>query len=106
MGAARLLPGQAEVKGDQRVGLWFSGRAMLSMHPNSFQSDAAPPPPATAVDAAVDAAARLDSPFLAIDLAERDDGEWICLESNDGGASGPAPEQDLTAFWRMLREAV
>ena len=35
-------------------------------------------------------------------IAEREDGEWICLESNDGGASGPAPEQDLVEFWRTL----
>ena len=104
--ALAFYPGKQKSKATNEWRLWFSNRAMLSMHRNSFQSDAAPPPPAAAVDAAADAAARLGSPFLAIDLAERDDGEWICLESNDGGASGPAPEQDLTAFWRMLREAV
>ena len=86
--------------------LWFCRSTMLSMHPNSFQGDTAPPPPATAIDAAAAAATRLDSPFLAIDLAELEDGGWICLESNDGGASGPAPQQDLREFWRTLREAV
>lgn len=101
-----FYPGKQKTKATNEWRLWFSGRTMLSMHPNSFQSDTAPPPPAAAVDAAIDAAARLDSPLLAIDLAEREDGEWICLESNDGGASGPAPEQDLTAFWRTLREVV
>ena len=62
------------------------------------------PAPPAAVDAAVDAATRLDSPFLAIDLAEQDDGKWICLESNDGGASGPAPEQDLAALRDQLEQ--
>lgn len=100
-----FYPGKQEPKATNEWRLWFCRCAMLSMHPNSFQSEVAPPPPAAAVDAAIAAATRLDSPFLAIDLAERDDGEWICLESNDGGASGPAPEQDLTAFWRMLRDA-
>jgi len=101
-----FYPGKQKSKATNEWRLWFCRRALLSLHPNSFQSDAAPMPPASAVEAAVEAAARLASPFLAIDLAECDDGEWICLESNDGGASGPAPEQDLRELWRVLRERV
>lgn len=84
-----LYPGkQTSAGGPNEWRLWFCRGELLSMHPNSFQSDAAPPPPAASVD----------SLFFAVDLAEREDGEWICLESNDGGASGPAPEQDLVEF--------
>ena len=97
-----FYPGKQTMATPNEWRLWFCGSEMLSMHPNSFQGDAAPSPPAEAMTAAVHAAAKLDSPFVAIDLAEREDGEWICLESNDGGASGPAPEQDLVEFWRTL----
>ena len=102
-----LYPGkQTSAGAPNEWRLWFCRGELLSMHPNSFQSDAAPPPPAASVAAAARAAAGLDSPFLAVDLAEREDGEWICLESNDGGASGPAPEQDLVEFWRRLLGAL
>ena len=73
----------------------------VAMHPNSFQSDAAPP--ARRGRRCGGGGGRSWTAPTDLDLAERDDGEWICLESNDGGASRPAPEQDLTAFWRMLR---
>lgn len=61
------------------------------------------PAPRRIMAAAQEAAQRLGSPYLTVDLAEGEAG-WIALEVGDGGVSGPAPFQDLEAHWTALAQ--
>ena len=45
------------------------------------------------------------SRFYAADVAEREDGGWLLVELNDGGAAGVPEGGDAEAFYRSLRGA-
>mmetsp|Transcript_26075 Transcript_26075/g.43059 ORF Transcript_26075/g.43059 Transcript_26075/m.43059 type:complete len:330 (+) Transcript_26075:261-1250(+) len=83
----------------------FYGRGELLEPPcpNSYQGTSTEKPPAAMVQATTRAARALRSPYVSIDLAESADGSWFCLESGDGGFSGPATTQDLEAHWAALK---
>jgi hypothetical protein len=66
------------------------------------------PPPTTAEEAemsalAVEAARRLDVPYVSIDVAQRDDGRFVVVEPGDPQFSGPSL-MPLGPMWRRLRE--
>lgn len=54
-----------------------------------------------ALNIAGQAAQRLEIPFLAIDVAQKADGEWIIIECNDGQESGYASISPI-ALWQKI----
>jgi len=52
-------------------------------------------------------AERIGSPFITMDMARKDDGEWIIIEIGDGQVSGfPDGEGDAELFYHRLDEAL
>lgn len=47
-------------------------------------------------------AARIESRFFAIDVAQKADGGWIVIELGDGGVSGLPPQLDAETFYALL----
>lgn len=46
-----------------------------------------------------------DLPFVALDVAEHDDGRWMAVEFNDGGAAGVPEGGNTTDFFKALAGA-
>lgn len=65
----------------------------------------ASPPPVDMLHA-MHMQARFASPFYTLDVAQREDGEWIIIEINDGGASGVPDGGDVKAFYAALAAAL
>ncbi|GAB4158721.1 MAG: hypothetical protein Tsb009_35950 [Planctomycetaceae bacterium] len=53
------------------------------------------------IELAASAAAKIDCPFLVIDMALKDDGQWIVIECNDGQESGYAGVSPF-AIWNNI----
>lgn len=81
--------------------LWFMQGLLVEASPNSFQGDAAVPPPEALLAEVAKMAKCIPNPYITIDVAEAETG-WIVLEAGDGGVSGPAPGQDLRHHWQLL----
>ncbi len=47
----------------------------------------------------------LFSPFISVDVAEKDEGTWTTVEVNSGGASGVPEGGNVNAFYQALRGA-
>lgn len=51
-------------------------------------------------------AARVDSHFFTMDVAQRRDGEWVVVELGDGQVAGLPERADVLAFYRALIAAL
>lgn len=60
-------------------------------------------PPTDAILA--DVLPRIQSPFFAIDVAEKEDGSWLVMELNDGGTAGVPDGASVEAFYQRLYAA-
>lgn len=49
-------------------------------------------------------AGRFPSPFLTLDVARTETGDWLIIEAGDGGVSSLAPNMDPLNFYQRLRE--
>jgi hypothetical protein len=74
---------------------------VISICRNSLQMNTTPNPPAELIRKY----SNLDSPFYTIDYAEKEDGNWIIVETGDGQVSGLSEGQDYDAFFRALYHA-
>ena len=52
---------------------------------------------------AIEAAARLDAPYIAIDIGQLDDGSWIVIETGDAQFSGVS-QIPLLQLWNQLAQ--
>ena len=52
----------------------------------------------------IDLIPRIKSNFFALDVAEKEDGEWIVVEVNDGGTAGIPEGGNMHDFYQALRE--
>lgn len=48
----------------------------------------------------------IPSRFFTIDIAEKEDGSWIIIETGDGQVSGLSPNQNALEFYANLKEAL
>ncbi len=82
---------------------WLDGAPLLAVpYWDEGAYTAAPPP----VAAFAPVAARVQSRFFSMDLAEQQDGRWIVIEIGDGQVSGLPERSDLTAFYRGLARSL
>jgi hypothetical protein len=51
---------------------------------------------------AEDVAFQIDSNFFTIDVAEKDDGTWMIIETGDGQVSGLSPDQNCLEFFASM----
>lgn len=49
-----------------------------------------------------DIGAKLVSPFVALDIAQGEDGKWWVIEVNDGGSAGLPDHVDINEFYKIL----
>ncbi|MEK6828834.1 MAG: ATP-grasp domain-containing protein [Nanoarchaeota archaeon] len=49
---------------------------------------------------------QIDSNFFTIDVAEKEDGGWMIIETGDGQVSGLSPGQNCLEFYAMMQEAL
>jgi hypothetical protein len=52
----------------------------------------------------IDLVSDVKSNFFAIDVAEKEEGEWIVVEVNDGGTAGIPEGGNASDFYKALRE--
>lgn len=69
---------------------------------NSLQQSFTPEPPKELVEKY----RTLKSPFYTVDLAEKEDGSWMIIETGDGQVSGMSEGQNYDAFYRALYQAM
>ncbi len=48
--------------------------------------------------------AKLPSLFYTIDYAQKEDGDFVVIETGDGGVSGLSPNQDAQLYYRRLKQ--
>ena len=53
-----------------------------------------------------DVAFQIDSNFFTIDVAEKEDGSWMIIETGDGQVSGLSPEQNCLEFYASMQEVL
>lgn len=51
---------------------------------------------------AEDVAFQIDSNFFTIDVAEKEDGDWMIIETGDGQVSGLSPDQNCLNFYASM----
>ena len=76
---------------------YFHGKPLIIL-PNSGQSKEAPSVP----QALVDKYSNLESPFYTIDYGEETNGQWIIIETGDGGVSGLPDNTNVNKFYKGL----
>lgn len=76
---------------------YFHGKPLIIL-PNSGQSKEAPSVP----QALVDKYSNLESPFYTIDYGEEINGQWIIIETGDGGVSGLPDNTNVNKFYKGL----
>lgn len=76
---------------------YFHGNPFIIL-PNSGQSKEAPSVP----QALVDKYSNLESPFYTIDYGEETNGQWIIIETGDGGVSGLPDNTNVNEFYKGL----
>lgn len=76
---------------------YFHGNPFIIL-PNSGQSKEAPSVP----QALVDKYSNLESPFYTIDYGEETNGQWIIIETGDGGVSGLPDNTNVNKFYKGL----
>lgn len=74
---------------------------VISVCRNSLQMKTTPEPP----EELIHKYEHLDSAFYTIDYAEKENGDWIIVETGDGQVSGLSEGQDYDAFFRALYHA-
>ena len=52
---------------------------------------------------AEDIAFQIDSNFFTIDIAEKEDGTWMIIETGDGQVSGLSPDQNCLEFYASMQ---
>lgn len=85
-----------------RVFFWRGAVVGWGRYWASASYTATPHERAAAEAVATEAAARLDVPFLVVDMAQRTDGRWIVIEVNDGQESGYAGVEPLPMWTKII----
>ena len=80
---------------------YANGMACEAM-PNSGQTENAARPPQILIEKYKN----LPSPYYCLDYAELETGQWVILESGDGGVSGLPAGQDIPAYYRFLHKSL
>lgn len=91
---------------DGNVNEWrvfYYDNRMISCSPNSNQKGS-PNNPKEFVNSVVNGVAfQTDSNFFTIDVAEKEDGEWMIIETGDGQVSGLSPNQNSLEFFTAMQ---
>lgn len=51
-------------------------------------------------------ATSIDNNFFTMDIARREDGNWVVIELGDGQVSGLPERRDTASFYKRLREGL
>jgi len=74
------------------------GKPLLASAYWNVAASGAPPP----FDEFESLAERVQSPFFTLDVAKRENGDWLVIELGDGGVAGLPDGADASAFYRAL----
>jgi len=58
------------------------------------------------IKTAEEVASQIDSNFFTIDIAEKEDGKWMIIETGDGQVSDTSPGQNCLDFYMSMEGLV
>ncbi len=83
--------------------IFFLENRMISASPNSGQSIDSSDYPGDFLDSVVkDIAFQIDSNLFTIDVSQKEDGDWMIIETGDGQVSGLSPNQNCLEFYSSM----